>query len=167
MELAKAYPLMRPGHAVLDLGSWPGGSLQVALQLLEGRGLLVGIDLRKLDDLSSPILHLLEGDLGHPKIQEQLNALSPDGYDLVLSDMSPKLTGIREADRAATAACSELAITAARAGLKPGGAMVIKVFKSPESDQFVKTLRPLFNRVSREELDSSRNTSNEYYLVCL
>jgi 23S rRNA (uridine2552-2'-O)-methyltransferase len=81
--------------------------------------------------------------------------------------MSPKLTGIKEADQAGIVACAELALWVAQEFLKPGGNLVVKVFKGNEVERFVKSARPMFNKIVRSELDSTRNTSNEFYVIGL
>jgi 23S rRNA (uridine2552-2'-O)-methyltransferase len=81
--------------------------------------------------------------------------------------MSPKLTGIKEADQAGTVACAELALYVAQQLLKKGGSFVVKVFKGGEVEGFVKSARPMFNKLVRSELKSTRATSNEFYVIGL
>lgn len=94
----------------------------------------------------------------------QLRLLAPK-FDVVLSDMSPKLTGIKEADQAGTVACAELALYVAGQVLNHGGDLIIKVFKGNDTEEFVRQLRPAFDKVVRSELDATRKTSNEYYVL--
>ena len=81
--------------------------------------------------------------------------------------MSPKLTGIKEVDRARIENCAELSLFAAEKLLRPGGNLVIKVFKSNEIDRFVQKERKKFTKFVRKELKSTRRSSQEYYLVGL
>jgi 23S rRNA (uridine2552-2'-O)-methyltransferase len=107
---------------------------------------------------------LLQGDA------RDLDSALPDPalrFNAVISDMSPKLTGIPEADQAGTVACAELALSVASNFLKKGGNFVVKVFKGREVEGFVKAAKPMFNRVIRSELDSTRNSSNEFYVIGL
>lgn len=164
-EINSRFHLIRPGARVLDLGAWPGGWLQVAAEIAGERGRTVGIDLQRIDDPGLPSVCLITGDAREEQNIEQALAFAGGSFDVVLSDMSAKLTGIREADEAAAVGCAELALWIAQRVLKQEGGLVIKVFKSAGIDTFVKNMRPLFNKVTRSELDSSRKTSNEYYLV--
>ncbi|MFO0204330.1 MAG: SAM-dependent methyltransferase, partial [Alphaproteobacteria bacterium] len=61
----------------------------------------------------------------------------------------------------------ELARYVAQENLKKGGNFVVKVFKGGEVEGFVKSTRPMFNKVLRSELKSTRNTSNEFYVIGL
>jgi 23S rRNA (uridine2552-2'-O)-methyltransferase len=81
--------------------------------------------------------------------------------------MSPQLTGIKEADQAGTVACAELALFVATQVLKEKGNFVVKVFKGGDVEGFVKQARPMFNKLVRTELKSTRNTSNEFYIIGL
>lgn len=165
IEINEKFRLLGQGSRVFDLGAWPGGWLQVAAQLVGAQGRVVGIDLVQIEPLPSENVLLLHGDARDEALVTTAADFAGGRFDVLLSDMSPKLTGIKEADRYAAVACAELAMFIAERVLTPGGALVVKVFKSPESDAFVKTVRPLFNKVARVELDSTRKTSNEYYLI--
>lgn len=94
-----------------------------------------------------------------------LRGLARGRFDSVISDMSPKLTGIREADQAGTVALAELALWVAGELLCEGGTFVAKVFKGNETELFVKSARSRFNKLQRVELDATRKTSNEFYVV--
>ncbi|MFO0416135.1 MAG: SAM-dependent methyltransferase [Pseudomonadota bacterium] len=163
-EIQKAYKIIAPNSAVLDVGAWPGGWCQVALEYVGPNGSVTGIDLVAVDPIDDPRCHLITGDA------RDLDTLLSDSsqlFDCVISDMSPKLTGIKEADQAGTVACAELALYVAERHLKKGGSFAVKVFKGGEVEGFVKSARPMFNRLVRSELDSTRNTSNEFYVIGL
>lgn len=168
LELDKKYSLIKPGAQVLDLGCWPGGWIQVAAEAVRRSGLVFGIDLSEtevFDDL--PQVQLVTGDARDEESLEKMRTAAPDGYSVVLSDMSPKLTGIREADQAGIVGCAELAFWLAQQILRPGGHLVMKFFKGNESETFIRSLRPHFERVARSELDATRKTSNEFYAICI
>jgi 23S rRNA (uridine2552-2'-O)-methyltransferase len=163
-EIQAAYKIIKNGDLVLDVGAWPGGWTQVALEYVGAQGRVVGIDLVALEPINDPRAMLLQGDA------RDLDSALPDPalrFNAVISDMSPKLTGIPEADQAGTVACAELALSVASNFLKKGGNFVVKVFKGREVEGFVKAAKPMFNRVIRSELDSTRNSSNEFYVIGL
>jgi 23S rRNA (uridine2552-2'-O)-methyltransferase len=165
LELNDKHHLFRPGFRVLDLGAWPGGWLQVAAEKVGHTGLAVGIDLVPIEPLGQPQAKTLTGNAKDPALLTEALHLAGGQFDAVLSDMSPKLSGIKEADRAAAIECAQIALDVCRLALKAGGQLVIKVFKSPETEVFVKKMRSIFNKVTRSELDSSRKTSSEFYII--
>jgi len=167
IELDTRYKLLSPGNVVLDLGAWPGGWLQVASPRVGPRGIVVGIDLVAITDITADNVRTITGDVRDESTIAEALQVAGRKFDLVLSDMSPKLTGIKEADQAGTVGCAELAFYTAQNTLRTGGNFIAKVFKGNETEVFVKTLRPRFNSVARVELDSTRKTSNEFYIVGL
>lgn len=165
LELNKKYSILRSGTKVFDLGAWPGGWTQVASAAVGSTGMVVALDLVPLDPLDSSNVHLLCGDAREEQNIEEALRIAGSPFDVVISDMSPKLTGIKEADQAGTVACAELAQYVAGKVLRNGGDLILKVFKGNDTELFVRQLRTAFDKVMRVELDSTRKTSNEYYVV--
>lgn len=165
IELNKKYALLKPGFKVLDLGAWPGGWMQVASEAVGPRGLVVGIDFVEIAQIGGANTHSLQGDVADDEVIKKAFDLAGGKFDLVVSDMSPKLTGIKDLDRTAAVGCAELALFVAQRTLRAGGNFVAKVFKGNETEEFYRATRPFFERLVRIELDSTRRTSNEFYIV--
>lgn len=165
IELQKRFRVCNNAAHILDLGAWPGGWLQVASELVGPKGNVVGIDLAQIDPLETENVQVLTGDFTQQEQIDKLISLAPHGYNCVLSDASPKLTGIPEADQAGTAECAQAAFNVAQKTLKKGGNFVCKIFKGAETDKFVKSLKKMFDQLSRVELDATRNSSSETYIV--
>lgn len=167
IELDQRYGLLKPGRKVLDLGSWPGGWVQVAAERVGPSGLVVGIDLVPVEPVGFDQVHLFTGDARDEGVVQAVLDRAGGRFDILISDMSPKLTGIKEADQAGTVGCAELALWLCQQVVRAGGNFVAKVFKGGDTDAFVKAARPLFNKLARVELDSTRKTSNEFYVIGL
>lgn len=165
LELQKRFRLCNSSAKVLDLGAWPGGWLQVASELVGPSGKVVGIDLATIEALDAENVQILTGDFSLEETISKLREIAPKGYNCVLSDASPKLTGIPEADQAGTVECSQAAFRVAEKLLQTGGSFVCKIFKGSETDRFVKTLKKSFTQLSRVELEATRNSSSETYVV--
>lgn len=167
IELDQKYQIVNVGERILDLGSWPGGWLQVAAELTGREGLVVGVDLVEIDPLPFEQIKFVSGDVCDDDVIKRLLEISGEKYDVVLSDMSPKLTGIKEADAAGVVGLAELAVFVAERTLRADGSFVVKLFKTGETERFFRSLRPLFAKLFRTELKSSRGSSNEFYCIGL
>ena len=164
IEIQTVYGIIPKGGRVLDVGAWPGGWTQVALEYVGRDGAVTGIDLQEVDPIEDDRCALL---VVYARDLDTLLGDDAVQFDCVISDMSPKLTGIKEADQAGTVACAELALYVAEQFLKEGGSFAAKVFKGGDVETFVKNARPMFNKLIRTELKSTRKTSNEFYVIGL
>ena len=149
---------------VMDLGSAPGGWSQVASRLVGSKGRVLATDILPMDGL--PNVDFIQGDFTDAAIVQQvLEWLGGEKFDLVMSDIAPNLTGIDSADQASSIHFLELALDTVRQTLKPGGNFVAKMFQGSGSDEYVKELRRYFEKVLIRKPDASRKESREVYLV--
>lgn len=166
LELAPRYKLIQRGDHVVDLGAWPGGWLQVAAELAGPKGVVVGVDLRPIDSLPAPVT-TLAGDARDSAVQEQIRARCGGRVNVILSDMSPALSGVRDRDIAQSVELAEVALNAAGALLAPGGRLLLKLFTAPESDAIAAAARRQFDTVKRTSPEATRKGSAEMYLVAV
>ena len=158
--------VLRAGDRVVDLGAWPGGWLQVASRIVGPTGLVVGVDLVEIPALGLANVRLLSGDVRDEGTIEAIGrALGGAGATAVLSDMAPKLSGIREHDQARMDELASLALSTALRLLEPGGGFVCKLFMSPSHEGLVKDVRAAFERVSVKHPPATRKGSSELYVV--
>ena len=146
---------------VIDLGSAPGGWIQVLLA--KGAGRVVGVDLLPVDPLAPAAL--IEGDFTDPTVADRLAALAGGAPDLVVSDMAPNTTGHRQTDHLRIVALIEAGAHFAEATLKPGGAFVAKAFQGGETAGVIAELKRAFETVRTVKPKASRAESSEVYLV--
>jgi 23S rRNA (uridine2552-2'-O)-methyltransferase len=164
MELNREFRVLRPGMRVVDLGSWPGGWVQVAAELVGPTGKVVGIDLVALEPFSLTQVTLLQGDATDPAQQERIHAALGGPADVVLSDMAPKLTGIKEVDEARSLELCRAACHCAQTLLRLGGGLLLKVFMGSEHKALLSELRSVFTLVKTTKPESSRKGSAETYV---
>ncbi len=164
-ELVKKFRLLRPGDRVIDLGAWPGGWLQVALQHVGPRGRVVAVDVQNLDTLPAPNAVVVVGDVRDPQVQDRLLAACQEAADVVLSDLAPKLTGVRARDEAQAQELVDCVLGFAQRALKPGGHLIVKLFMSPAMPAQLAQLRTLFAQVRTTRPEATRKASAEIYAV--
>ncbi len=174
IELDTKYKLLRSGLKVLDLGCFPGGWLQVARERVGASGLVIGADLVPVDPFPEPSepegkgfakTVILRGDVTEEEMQATLREHLQGDADLILSDMSPKLSGIQFRDVARSAELVETVYRVAGKLLRQGGNVVVKVFPGAETDALFKEYQKSFRKVSRPRLKSTRAGSDEIYFV--
>jgi len=164
LELNEKDRLFRPGMRVVDLGSAPGGWSQVAGRLVGDRGRVVATDILSMDAIRG--VDFVQGDFREQEVLDQVLAqLGGEPVDVVLSDMSPNISGIASADQAASIHLLELALDMVRRVLKPGGTFVAKLFQGVGSDDYLKEVRKDFDKVVIRKPSASRSRSREVYFV--
>jgi 23S rRNA (uridine2552-2'-O)-methyltransferase len=166
-EVQRQFRLLSRGQRVADLGCWPGGWLEGAARYVGAAGLVVGVDLAEVDPpISQPNVTALVGDLEAPETLDRLlEGLGGVPADVVLSDAAPKLTGVRETDRANEERLLEAIEALLPRLLAPGGAFVVKILEGPEAQSIVRRLQPSFKQSKTVKLQSTRKGSTEKYLV--
>lgn len=163
-ELDKRVSLFRKGDRVLDMGCYPGGWLQMAQKKVGPAGSVSGFDIQAVDPLEG--VTILQGDVLEPEFRA--NLIEKVGLvDVLLSDMSPSLTGVRFRDVARAVELVEMGLQLAEDILNVGAKFVAKVFPGAEADQIYCDMQKSFSKVKRVNLKSTRRTSSEMYFVGL
>lgn len=164
LELQDKDKLFKSGMSVLDLGSAPGGWSQVAVELVGDKGRVVASDILPMEPIAG--VDFVEGDFTEMEVYDQIiNVLGEDKVDLVISDMAPNMSGVSAVDQPKAMYLVELAVDMADQILKPGGALIAKVFHGDGFDELLKTTRSKFKKVQIRKPDASRARSKEQYLV--
>lgn len=174
-EIDESLGLVRPGMAIVDLGSTPGAWSQYLRRRLSPQGAAVGqldgtivaLDLLPMEPIEG--VHFIQGDFREEAVLAGLQAtLAAKGIgklDLVVSDMAPNLSGIADTDAARIEHLIELAVDFARQQLKPEGALVVKLFHGGAYEPMVALFRDTFRVVKPVKPKASRDKSAETFLV--
>jgi 23S rRNA (uridine2552-2'-O)-methyltransferase len=149
----------------VDLGAAPGGWLQVTSRLVGPKGRVIGIDLQPIDPIKEENVVLLKGDIYSEHSQRQIKKLLGSAADCVLSDLSPRLSGIRDADVSRSVALAEAALDFAHSVLKAGGSFLVKTFMGQETEDFAAKLKGHFDSLQRSRPEATRKASSEIYLI--
>ena len=165
LELQQRYRLLRAGDVVVDLGAAPGGWLQVASRIVGPKGKIVGVDSQAIQPLHERNVILLQGDMTSADIQKKIKDLLAGPADCVLSDLAPKLSGIRDVDTARCLELNQIALRTAAELLRPGGSLLIKSFISDELHRFTAEIKKHFSDVQRTKPEATRQGSSEFYFV--
>ncbi len=160
MDIQKRSKIFRKDDTVLDLGAAPGGWSQIALEYIGEDGKLVGMDLQHILPLKGA--QFLQGDIREPETRKELEKLVPKA-DVVLSDMSPNLSGNYSVDQARSVELSSLALEIASE--RKATSFVVKVFEGSDFQDFRKAVIDEFGSVRTLSPEASRKQSSEVYLI--
>ena len=177
-EIDDSLGLVKPGHHVVDLGSVPGAWSQYLRRKLSPSGAasgaltgrIIALDVLPMEAIEG--VSFIQGDFREADVLAQLQALlaadqSHPKIDLVVSDMAPNLSGIESADAARISHLVELAVDFAVHQLKPGGALVVKLFHGSGYEELARLFKTHFQVVKKIKPKASRPQSSETFLVGL
>lgn len=166
IEIDDKDKLIKPGMTVVDLGSTPGSWSQVVKQRLKGQGHVIALDILEMQEI--PGVTFIQGDFREDAVLKQLeNSLNGKKVDLVIADMAPNISGVKDVDLAGSAYLTELALAFSSVWLKPDGHFLVKVFIGAGFEDIVKMMRLQFAKVVTRKPKASRNRSSEVYLLGL
>jgi 23S rRNA (uridine2552-2'-O)-methyltransferase len=166
IEIDDKDKLIKPGMTIVDLGSTPGSWSQVAVQRLKGNGKVIALDILDMTDIAG--VTFIQGDFREEAVLKQLQAaINNKPVDLVIADMAPNISGVKDVDQAGAAYLTELALEFSKDWLKPNGNFLVKVFIGAGFDEIVKTMRLHFDKVVTRKPKASRDRSSEVYLLGL
>ena len=163
LELQQRFRLMRPGDLVVDLGAAPGGWLQVAAKIVGRSGKVIGIDLQPMERFHEPNVIAVQGDITAGAVQKEIKDLLDDPAHCVLSDLAPRLSGIRDVDTARCVELNRTALLVATELLRPGGILLIKSFVNTELQALTLEIKQFFRSVQRTRPEATRQASSEFY----
>ena len=164
LQIQKKFNILKKKDTVIDLGAAPGGWSQVAKEIVGGEGTVVGIDLSLIKPIRG--ITFLQGDMTkETSVEELIKFNGEKKADVVLSDMSPDISGNYSIDHAKSIFLCEQAFETAKLLLKPGGNFICKIFSGEEIENFIKNIKIHFKTVKRFSPVASRKSSSEEYVI--
>jgi 23S rRNA (uridine2552-2'-O)-methyltransferase len=116
-----------------------------------------------MENFREPNIVLVQGDITAAEIQEKIHALLGAPAHCIISDLAPKLSGIRDTDSARCLELNQAALRVAVRLLRPGGNLLIKSFISNDLHAFSLELKRFFRSVERTRPEATRQASSEFY----
>lgn len=164
IEIDEKDRLIKPGMMVIDLGAAPGGWSEYCVKKLGKKGTIVALDILPMEPIDG--VAIVEGDFREDAVFEELMAImGNDKSDLVISDMAPNISGMGSVDMPRAYHLCELALDLSRQVLKPGGALLVKLFQGEGFEAYNKELKASFSKVVMRKPKASRARSREIYAL--
>lgn len=163
-DIHSKYCLFTRGMYVIDLGSSPGSWSKYAINIMNGIGHVISCDIKFMNPI--PGVHFFQGNIIDKKILHTLlNYSKTQKIDVVMSDMSPNITGISSIDIPRSIFLSSLALKIAIQTLRYGGTFLVKVFQGSGFKDFLKKLEFFFNIIKICKPNASRYYSREVFIL--
>jgi 23S rRNA (uridine2552-2'-O)-methyltransferase len=164
IELDERDHLFRSGDVVVDLGAAPGGWSQVAAARVGDSGRVLAVDRLPLEPIKG--VEFILGDFLEPSVAGRLRALlGAEGADVVMSDMAPNISGIRDSDQARALELTLSALAFSDEVLRPSGTFVVKAFHGDALEEIRREVRRKFASVAVRKPVASKDKSSEIYLL--
>jgi 23S rRNA (uridine2552-2'-O)-methyltransferase len=164
-EIDKRFGIFNDAKVVLDLGAAPGGWLQVASEAVGKGGIIIGVDLRPIKSLGLENVKTIIGDVTENSTLEEVRRLLPDPVDVLLSDLSPQVSGTWDIDQLLQIELTRSALRFVEEFLRPDGWVVLKVFQGMDTQSFLEDLRKRLGYMKIFKPKASRKRSAEIYVV--
>ena len=163
-QIQQRFHVIPKNAIVVDLGAAPGGWSQIATELVGDEGCVIAADLSSIKPLEN--VRCVQGDVTSPEtILELKRHLEARKADVVLSDMSPDISGNYSVDQARSAWLCDNALSVASQLLRPGGNFVCKIFEGEDTKGFLDKVRRSFVQVKTFSPEASRKSSSEVYII--
>jgi 23S rRNA (uridine2552-2'-O)-methyltransferase len=167
IQLDQKYRIFNKAKLVLDLGAAPGGWSQIASSRMSGNSrAVIAIDLLEMEPIAK--VDFIQGDFTRPEALEKITELCRGrSLDVILSDMSPNLSGIGQQDHIRSMDLVKTAFTFSRSALRPGGHFVAKIFDGNMTKDLKEAMATIFTEVEWAKPEASRKESSEMYILGL
>lgn len=160
-QIDEKFSVLKKGARVVDLGSAPGGWLQVVEE--KGAARVVGIDLLPVDPVGNATIFM--GDIAEAGMTEKMLAALGDTPTLVLSDMAANTVGHKQTDHLRTVGLAEFAANFAVDNLVKNGTFIAKVFQGGAQGTLLELLKSNFTDVRHWKPPASRPESPETFVI--
>lgn len=164
LELNKKYNILKQNDTILDIGCAPGGWLQVSKKYSGLNGKVIGIDLKPV--IPIPGISVIQANIEDANVIQIIKQRFSLSFDVVLSDLSPSVSGIWHYDHERQISLTLVALQISKQLLKRGGIAVFKIFEGKYSSNVKQEASRLFTKVATNKPKASRMKSSEFYLVC-
>ena len=164
LQINKPHKLIENSDMIIELGSAPGGWSQVIAKLKRDNAECHAFDLISMENVEGIHFHNL--DLFSVEFDKFINNLNARA-DLILSDMSVNLSGIKVIDDEANKELNLFCLELSKKILNKTGALLIKTFTNQNLKTLKKSFENAFEQVFIEKPQASKTSSAEVYLLGL
>lgn len=165
LQAVDKHQFIKLGYVVVDLGAAPGGWAQASRRIVGSSGFVLGIDLKRVEPIDVPNVRTIVGDVTDPRTTQSIWEILPRSADVVVSDVSPNISGVWELDHARQIDLARHSLRIATSVLRLRGNFFAKVFQGDMLQDFVEEVKQYFTFVKLIKPKASRAKSSELYVL--
>ncbi len=163
IELNQKFKFLKKEIKLLDVGSFPGGWLQVAKKTIKN-GKILGIDKKKLIQIEGT--RIIEGDFLEERSKNDILKFFNSKINVILSDMAPNTSGNKSLDAIKTNELCLSILEFSKKVLDKNGVAVSKLFMGEDFEAIKIYAKETFKNIRFFKPNSSRDNSRETYIYC-
>ena len=163
IELNQKFKFLKKEIKLLDVGSFPGGWLQVATKKIK-KGKILGIDKKKLIQIEGT--RIIEGDFLEERSKNDILKFFNSKINVILSDMAPNTSGNKSLDAIKTNELCLSILEFSKKVLDKNGVVVSKLFMGEDFEAIKIYAKETFKNIRFFKPNSSRDNSRETYIYC-
>jgi len=129
------------------------------------KGFVLGVDVRFIEPVGFPNVQTLIADITDSQIIENIREALTSPADVVISDVSPNISGVWELDHARQIDLAQRSLLIATSIMKNRGNFFIKVFHGDMLKDFVGEVKQHFGFVKLVKPKASRAKSSEIFVL--
>ena len=163
IELNNKFKFLKKGIKLLDLGSYPGGWIQVASQKIKN-GKILGIDKKKIERIKGT--EFFTCDFHEEKSKKLILNYFKSRINVILSDMASNTTGNKNLDAIRTNQLCLDVLNFSKYILISEGVLISKLFMGQDFEEIKILAKKNFKKINFFKPNSSRDESRETYIHC-
>ncbi|QJC34966.1 RlmE family RNA methyltransferase [Enterobacteriaceae endosymbiont of Donacia piscatrix] len=163
-QIEKIDKIFRKNMILIDLGSSPGGWSSFASTQIGNKGKIIALDILPMNFIKN--VNFYQGNIYNSIfLNKILKEFNKNKVDMIMSDLSPNISGIKEMDIPHIINLNELVLNLCYSYLKNNGIFLIKTFQCKEFNKYYNKINSVFRIVKIRKPNASRSQSSEIYIV--
>ncbi|WP_343154641.1 RlmE family RNA methyltransferase [Buchnera aphidicola (Pseudoregma panicola)] len=163
-EINLKSKIFKKNMNIVDLGSSPGGWSKYASKHIGSNGNIISCDINNMKFTNNIIFY--KGNLLNKKFLKLfLKKISIYNIDVLMSDMSPNISGNRCVDNFNIINLLNLSFKICKKIFFKNGIYITKAFEGEYLNKYIKILKDFFVNIKIYKLKSSYNSSRELFIV--
>ena len=163
IQIEEKFNFLKTRKKILDIGCAPGGWMQVARKLCSQNTIILGIDKLPIEPIQGTFF--FKGDIYDDEVLKYIKTFFKSKIDLLVSDMSPNVTGNKMIDHLRIISLVERVMELTDEILENDGFIVLKIFQGGMQGELKDKMKSSLTKIKSFKPKASRKESPELYII--